>query len=452
MGWTKTGKDGLCRRTKKRADGTIATLSKYYVRVSVGGRDIRRSTGESSRSTARIAAAQIRAELLAESPDRERGLTLGVMRELHMADLERAARSSGHIKGVQYLWDQLQKRLHSDPMRLSYARLVEYVDERVAEVKGQTVRKELQVLKRGLRLAKRHGYAVPRIDDWPEVQSSPKNTAQAGSLHDPEVIQRWLDELHRSSTLSHRSSLGPYLQASIAILTGLRATELRRLSVSWVEMLSEDSAVPALLRIPAEASKTRTERTVALTEAALDIIGQADELAELGAPLVPGTHAKAYANAARRIGYSRTITLRDLRHCYATWASETGDLAAVSAALGHTDLRTTSRYVHGGGERTAIASSAVGAKLDRIWDTSGGTPQAVEVVHPDSDPASTEIMVVGVAGFEPTTSCSRSRAIDALMEVLGDLSTAIDCVNSLESAGVSWADWDTSMGHLREVV
>jgi integrase len=54
------------------------------------------------------------------------------------------------------------------------------------------------------------------------------------------------------------------------------------------------------------------------------------------------------------------ITLRDLRHCYATYSAQgTGDAAATQAALGHTELATTQRYLTATLSRTAGESVAV---------------------------------------------------------------------------------------------
>ena len=146
----------------------------------------------------------------------------------------------------------------------------------------------------------------------------------------------------------------------MVVLTGLRATEARRLTWRWVEAAPPGLGLPAVLRVPAEAAKGRRERVVGLVPAALELLeaarrGRGDEEA-----LMPGSHRRAFATAARRVGYSRTITLRDLRHCHATWAARgTGDAAAAQAALGHADLAVTQRYLTASLEGVAGAAVAV---------------------------------------------------------------------------------------------
>jgi integrase len=252
---------------------------------------------------------------------------------------------------------------------------VAYVDARRAVVTGQTVRKELQALKRGLTEARKRGHSVPRFDAWPEVTTSPPKASQAGQLHDAAVLRRWLAELAEPScrmAARRRNPLAP-LQAGFVLRTGLRAEEARRVRMSWVEVAATDSPVPAFLRIPRQASKTKRERVVALTEDAAGLLLQASEHTPQGEPLFPGNYRKAFDGAARRIGYAGTVTLRDLRHCYATFGSMGGDLVAVQSALGHTDLRTTSRYVHGTSARTAVASLSVERE---IAGPGGGDPKA----------------------------------------------------------------------------
>ena len=52
------------------------------------------------------------------------------------------------------------------------------------------------------------------------------------------------------------------------------------------------------------------------------------------APLLAGNHRRAFRNAPRHIGYTKTITPRDLRHCSGTLSAQgTGDARATQAAL-----------------------------------------------------------------------------------------------------------------------
>ena len=158
------------------------------------------------------------------------------------------------------------------------------------------------------------------------------------------------------------------------------------------------------------------------------------------APLFATNHRKAFDAARKTIGYRKTITLRDLRHCHATWAAQgTGDAAAAQAALGHTDLRTTQRYLSTTIQRTAAAAVAVEAQLGRTTPT----PRAADLVRSavtgrrgtlghssrsqsgavagnKDGPATRKArpghhsQKVGETGFEPAALCSQSRCATRL--------------------------------------
>jgi len=130
--------------------------------------------------------------------------------------------------------------------------------------------------------------------------------------------------------------------------------------------LPAGSPCPALLRLPAAATKTRRERAVGLPELAVHIVRQRAERGAskvTGVVFAPRNFKKALAAACAKAGVPR-FTLRDLRHTYATLAlAGTADAVAVQAALGRTDLRTTQLYQSTTLSRTAAASAAVALAL-----------------------------------------------------------------------------------------
>ena len=165
------------------------------------------------------------------------------------------------------------------------------------------------------------------------------------------MLRAWLDALPEDARA----------QATVALQTGLRATELRRITWGWVEKV-EGMAVPALLRVPAAGAKTRTERVVGLPAESLEVLEQLAAAREFNrdVPLMDSDYKKSFHAATQAIDYDRRIHLRDLRHCYSTLGLHgTGDATATQAALGHAQLATTQKYLSSTLERAAAVSAAV---------------------------------------------------------------------------------------------
>ena len=309
---------------------------------------------------------------------------------------EAVARGVGarQLQSIEACWGHVCRLLgaDTDPAAITYDVVVRYISARRGEgARGQSIAKETQALKRGLRIARRRGSLASMPEEWPVVRRDPPDQRQKGSLHPVGVIAAWLAQLADESDEAAR-------QAEVAVRTGLRAEELRKLSFEWVEPAPEGSGVPAVLRIPAVAAKTRRERVIGLTAEALGCIDAARSAqGAWDTPLFAGNHRKAFDAARKTIGYRKTITLRDLRHCHATWAAQgTGDAAAAQAALGHTDLRTTQRYLSSTIARTASAAVAVGTTLggprgrSRGPNCHAGLSRSPTGTAKDEDPAGTK--------------------------------------------------------------
>lgn len=364
----------LYRKQKRNADGTVRESEAYWVRFQWRGREYRRSTGRSDRREAAREGRRIRAEVEAEAP----AAPAPVVERLALISLsvwdvqDTTARGAGvrQVESVEERWVPLLAYFgpDSDPAAIDYDAFQAYVVHRRGDgARGQTIRKERQALVRGWAIARRRKL-LGDLPELPVIKSDPPNVDQAGKLYPLDTVLRWLDELARVP----RSGKARH-QAEIALRTGLRAEEVRRLCWSWVRVAADGSAV---LEVPAESAKTRTARTVGLPAEALALIRELAVDAGPDLPLCPSTHLRAARVASKRVG-EKSITLRDLRHTYASIAAIGGDVLAVQSALGHTDLTMTTRYMHSTQERTIAASAAVGEAISRgrDWPRSR-TPQA----------------------------------------------------------------------------
>jgi len=336
----------------------------WWTYFRVGGKRHRVSTGERDRDAAEAAALRLREAVLTSAgrPGRGEGHDLA---ELGGLDAERAA--AGGVgerqkESIEACWGHVVDVLgaQTDPKTVTFDTLETYIaTRRRAGARGQSIRKEVQALVRGLRIARRRGW-LAELPEVPPIRSDPPRAYQRGHLHDDEQLLRWLEVLERDPRAK-----GARAQAEVVIRTGLRAEEVRRLTWRWVEAAPQGAGVPAVLRVPAEAAKTRTERVLGLTPRVLEILEAARQERGWDEPLLPGMHHRAFIAAAKTVGLP-SVTLRDLRHCHATWAAQgTGDAAAAQAALGHADLATTQRYMSTTIARVAGAALAVDQVLER---------------------------------------------------------------------------------------
>lgn len=331
----------------------------YWYRFKVAGQTYRRSTGTTSQQEATKIERQARADI-----ERTSARTGGAQRidlaQLAEWDVDRAEAAGVTAKRIDQIerdWTHLARHLHAElePRRITYPMVEAFVAARRQDgARGQTIRRELWTLKRGMEIARRRGKLAMVLQDWPTIRSDPPSDKRGHLIPIP-ILAQWLALLPDN---------GARAQAEFVLRTGLRAAEVRRVRASWVESAPAGSLVPAVLRLPAWATKSRAERIVGLTQPALDLVRSAPR-GEQDSPLWPGTHQKATRSASEALGVP-TISLRDLRHTHATLAAQgTGDAAAAQAALGHTELATTQRYLSSTIERTTGAAVAVDQAIRR---------------------------------------------------------------------------------------
>ena len=372
-----------CRCTVRRG---LAIYEKsdspyWWADVSYNGKRKRLNTRKRLRRDAEEAAWRFYNEAVtaAGRPGRREGDDLALLAGLDLN--EAVARGVGvrQQTSVQGCWNHVCRLLgaDTDPAKVTFDLVVQYVaTRRAAGARGQSIAKEVQALKRGLKIARRRGSIEALPEEWPTIRRDTPDKKKRGKLHPMAVVHQWLAQLQVDSPPAWR-------QAEVAIRTGLRAEELRALTWEWVESAPDGAGVPAMLRVPAEAAKTRRERMVGLTPTALRVLNEARQVVDdWSEPLLTGDYRKRFTNARKAIGYDHTITLRDLRHCHATWSAQgTGDAAATQAALGHTDLRTTQRYLSATLARTASAASAVESALGDVAATTSVTPSVTANCH-----------------------------------------------------------------------
>lgn len=339
----------------------------YWLRFSHGGQRLHFSTGRSDFASATAEARRIRYEYEKKNGagGRAVGVPLLVLRQL---DVERSA-AEGHgprqEKTIDNHWRHLGNIL--GPRRDVSALLLVDIDayegaRRRQSAVGQTIRREVQALVRGMRLAKRAGL-LPALPFDPEdlktIRSDPKNERTSGKSWSLSEINAVLDKLSDKAKKARYPDI-----LRLAMGTGVRLEELRRIDPSWLRPWQ--GTAKAILSMPATATKGRKPRDVPLTE---EMAATVRELFPLSPNWKPN---HALELACERLKLSRVLTPRDLRKWYLNQVATTDVLAAQRLA-GHSSVKTTGIYVESDSKR----AMAAGAKVLRLVTSTGDSKVGV---------------------------------------------------------------------------
>jgi integrase len=173
----------------------------------------------------------------------------------------------------------------------------------------------------------------------------------------PEESQRLKDAIDTSDNLQLK-----YIVA-LLLLTGARKREI--LDATWANVDLERR----VLIVPK--SKSGHQRKIHLSETVLDILKQVPRFD--GCPyvvpnlktMIPFASIYASWNTARKRAGLRDVRLHDLRHSFASNLVNSGhSLYVVSKALGHSQIRTTTRYAH-------LSSETLLAAVEKVADATG---------------------------------------------------------------------------------
>ncbi len=134
-----------------------------------------------------------------------------------------------------------------------------------------------------------------------------------------------------------------------AYAAGLRLSEVTHLRVSDIDS--------ARMLIRVEQGKGHKDRYVMLSPVLLAVLRRYWQAARPTSWLFPGTQPErpicasavqdACQRATRDAGLSKQVTVRMLRHCFATHLLEAGtNIRVIQTLLGHSSVSTTQRYTH----------------------------------------------------------------------------------------------------------
>lgn len=349
---------------RRRSQGGV-----WYVRFTVAGRTVERSTGTADREQATREAARIYASEIAREPPKQRRGRRGAaapLEELLAAWL--TSISTTHSEGTRETWT-VYARAHFVPFfdaahNLTPALTAEYMRQRLGKVLASTVRKELTALRSFLEWCSEMGVTTELVT----VPSVPKRVA--GTKHherrrsaaialSPEQTLAIIEALPEWSTSRKVERFPIRARFLVAYETSLRPSTLDRL-----EAPRHYRRGAASLHVTADIDKAHWERDVPLTPAArraLDAV--APEAGLIFGSHRYDEHIREAAIEALPPELAERFAGAHLRSARVTHLLERGaNLPGVQHLAGHKLISTTARYVRPS-ERAAREALGLGSKL-----------------------------------------------------------------------------------------
>ena len=165
----------------------------------------------------------------------------------------------------------------------------------------------------------------------------------------PQKIPALLTRQEVQDIIQLTQNLKHYTMLSLCYGCGLRVSEVVAVQVSALDSRN--------LRLKVVQGKGKKDRMVPLPKSILDILHQywryyrsPDYLfygPKVGKPLSDKTLQKIYHSAKDRAGVKKPGGIHGLRHAFATHQLDAGmPIHQLKEILGHTDIRTTMRYLH----------------------------------------------------------------------------------------------------------
>jgi integrase len=230
------------------------------------------------------------------------------------------------------------KKLMRDPMAatkfgyLKPSHLIKYRNQRLKEVSGSTVKKELSLISHVFETANKE-WDMPMNGNPVRLISKPKENKPRDRRLEDDEEERLL--------LSCSQSRNPYLLplVIVAIETAMRRGELLRLERQHLKVNNRTAYLPMTKNGDSRTVPLSTRAIATLNDLPVHISGKVFPLSETAL-------RGLWGRACRRAGIS-DLHLHDLRHEATTRLFELGlNIMEVSAITGHKDLKMLKRYTH----------------------------------------------------------------------------------------------------------
>jgi len=215
----------------------------------------------------------------------------------------------------------------------------EYKEYRLETVSGDTVRKEMSLIKRMVNHAMTQwNIHLPKGNPFNIVSLPPKGKARDRRLFSGEF------EIIKTEAEIY----GGYISIifELAIETAMRRGEI-------INLLWQNISLPKRTAYLPE-TKNGSSRTVPLSIRAIELLGQVEKTNEQVFPIKADSLGQAFRRVTARAGID-SLRFHDLRHEATSRLFEKGlQLMEVSAITGHKDLAMLKRYTHLDAEKLAL--------------------------------------------------------------------------------------------------
>ncbi|MEY8216014.1 MAG: site-specific integrase [Colwellia sp.] len=233
---------------------------------------------------------------------------------------------------TRYVINKLQSVIgHVHFIDISKDLVRDYKEYRLETVSGETVRKELLLLRRMIRFAD---------SEW-DIYLPQGNVAQEISLPSKSKERdRRLEPNEEEALMTESKLYGGYIQDLIilAIETAMRRSELLKLQWQYINL---DKQTAYLLD-----TKNGDSRTVPLSTKAIEIISKQSKSSSFLFEIRADSIGQAFRRVCKRANICN-LRFHDLRHEATTRFFELDlPIMEVAAITGHKDLRMLKRYTH----------------------------------------------------------------------------------------------------------
>jgi integrase len=346
--WTTRGADG--RRVKHTALGFDLTVN--------GQRERRFSSAWLTEQDVLEALAKRRRELgqgIEAAPD----WTLADLAREYLAQQAARDRRGRHFE-ARLFRTKLLPRLGAGLLvrQVSGSMLARYEHQRAQEVGRWTVRHELGLMGRALRMAHRLGV----IDRLPEIPRPPKGEHRTRFLSEDEITR-----LLGACRESRNHWLAPLV--TLALTTGARRSELETLTWAQLDLEADYGLSPTMRLERTKSGRPRVVPLMADAVAALTALAPDPTQREGRVFRFKGSVRHAFELALTRAGIPKgtdpasRVSFHTLRHTAGSWLTIRGaSLRSVQEILGHSTPGQTARYSH-----LATAHSAPTSTAWPVW-------------------------------------------------------------------------------------